>query len=104
MAWSRLDVKRNMSYGRHSIENVRKLAFEIHPIEGRYDVCRQRSAQRAVVHIRMQISQDRALGVDALDPLQRLFEIEMTRMRRAAQRIDAVGINGCKASVPELVA
>jgi hypothetical protein len=35
----------------------------------------------------MQVGQDRAFGLDALDPLQRLLKIEMARMLRPAQLI-----------------
>ncbi len=36
----------------------------------------------------MQVRQDRAFRFDPADPLQRLIEMEMARMRRSAQRVD----------------
>ena len=55
---------------------------------GRLDMRRQLRAQRLVVEIGMQVGQDRALGLDALDPGERLGQAEMARMRRVAQRVD----------------
>jgi phosphoribosyl 1,2-cyclic phosphate phosphodiesterase len=51
------------------------------------DAGRQAAPQRRVIHVAVQIGQDRPFGLHARDPAQRLVEVEMARVRRLAQRV-----------------
>src|SRR5260370_42358562 len=61
--------------------------FDSEPIIGRLDIGRQPAAQFVVIEIGMQVGENRAPRRDALDPVERLGDGEMTRMRLVAPRI-----------------
>src|SRR5262245_16470970 len=66
-----------------------KLSFEfdLHAVEGRFDVRWQFGAQLRKIEIAVHVGEDRAFGLDAVDPLQRQIEMEMARMRPIPQRV-----------------
>src|SRR5262249_36276376 len=64
------------------------LAGERHTVVTRLDTRWQLGAKRRVIHVGVQIGQDRALRLDLSDPFQRLVEMEMARVRRSPQRVD----------------
>lgn len=57
------------------------LKLHPHPVERRLDMRRQLGAQLRKVEIAVHVGEDRALWLDALDPLERQFEMEMARVR-----------------------
>src|SRR5215831_13923827 len=61
---------------------------ECHSVVRRLHVRRQLRAQRRIVHVGVQIGQDRAPWFDPADPIQSLFQIEMAWMRAPAKRVD----------------
>src|SRR3990167_6685527 len=72
---------------------MKKLAIcfryrETHPVVRRFDARWQSCTQLGVIHVGMQVGQDRPFRLDPPDPVQRLVEIEVAGVRRLAQRVD----------------
>src|SRR5262245_9761474 len=62
--------------------------FDAEPVIGRLDVGREPAAQFVVIEIGMQVGQNRALGFEALDPIQRFRDAQVAQVRLVAERIE----------------
>src|SRR5512139_1105775 len=69
---------------------------ERHPVIGRLYTRRQFSTQRRVVHVGVQVGQDRTFRFDPCDPLERLVQIEMARVRLSAKCINDPDLKACE--------
>src|SRR5687768_433735 len=57
-------------------------------VVARLDMGRQLAPQGFVVQIRVHVGEDRALGLEALDPAERICNAPVARMRLVAQCVD----------------
>src|SRR5579859_2621992 len=62
--------------------------FEAHSVETRLDLGRQLAAQMVVVEISVQVREDGAARLEALDPGERVADREVARVWAVTQRID----------------